>query len=162
MTSLARVTLRILAVTLRFSIWIILSMKAYSSRTQNTWRMHITTQVSTAVRPSDFGALAVTLLKIFTRTRNKVTSRAIRPEKEILEIIWYWVKIKINEKQIHYSQSHKVTKSQYVQISFLLVSPPWKSSSNDSLALSMDLNLLISLPWFPAKKVMVQLLCTPL
>ena len=27
-----------------------------------------------------FGALAVTELKIFTRTRNRVTSRAIRPE----------------------------------------------------------------------------------
>jgi len=27
-----------------------------------------------------FGALAVTELNIFTRTRNKVTSRAIRPE----------------------------------------------------------------------------------
>ena len=40
-----------------------------------------TTQVSTAVRPSAFGALAVTELKMLTRTRKRVTSRAIRPEE---------------------------------------------------------------------------------
>ena len=44
-----------------------------------TWIIQETTQVSTAVRPSALGALAVTELKMLTRTRNKVTSRAIRP-----------------------------------------------------------------------------------
>ena len=37
------------------------------------------TQVSTAVSPSAFGALPVTELKMFTSTRNRVTSNAIRP-----------------------------------------------------------------------------------
>ena len=37
------------------------------------------TQVSTAVRPSAFGALPVTELKMLTSTRNRVTSNAIRP-----------------------------------------------------------------------------------
>ena len=40
----------------------------------------MTTQNSTAVNPSDLGALAVTLLKILTKTKNRVTSKAIRPE----------------------------------------------------------------------------------
>ena len=38
------------------------------------------TQVSTAVSPSAFGALPVTELKMFTSTRNRVTSNAIRPK----------------------------------------------------------------------------------
>ena len=42
--------------------------------------MHATTHVSTAVRPSALGALAVTELKMFTRTRKSVTSRDMRPE----------------------------------------------------------------------------------
>ena len=37
------------------------------------------TQVSTAVSPSAFGALPVTELKMFTSTKNRVTSNAIRP-----------------------------------------------------------------------------------
>ena len=57
-------------------------MIAYSARTQNTWRMHITTQVSTAVKPSDFGACSVTELKMLTNTRKRVTKRAIRPRKK--------------------------------------------------------------------------------
>ena len=76
---LARSSFRSLVVTFLFSTWMILRMIAYSRRTQNTWRMHITTHVSTAVKPSDLGALAVTLLKMFTSTRNRVTRRAIRP-----------------------------------------------------------------------------------
>ena len=44
--------------------------------------MHITTQVSTAVRPSDFGACSVTELKMLTNTRKRVTKRAIRPRKK--------------------------------------------------------------------------------
>jgi hypothetical protein len=61
----------------------ILRMIAYSLRTQKTWRMHMTTQASTAVNPSDLGALAVTELKMFTKTRNRVTNRAIRPKNQI-------------------------------------------------------------------------------
>ena len=41
---------------------------------------HWPTQVSTAVSPSAFGALPVTELKMFTSTRKRVTSKAIRPE----------------------------------------------------------------------------------
>ena len=71
-------------------------MIAYSARTQNTWRMHITTQVSTAVRPSDFGACSVTELKMLTNTRKRVTKRAIRPRKKnqiniILFALSYWL-----------------------------------------------------------------------
>ena len=44
--------------------------------------MHMTTHVSTAVRPSALGALAVTELKMFTSTRNSVTSRAMRPARK--------------------------------------------------------------------------------
>ena len=47
------------------------------------------TQVSTAVSPSAFGALPVTELKMFTSTRNKVTSRAIRPG---IVILFFWCK----------------------------------------------------------------------
>ena len=78
---LARSSLRSRVVTFLFSTWMILRMIAYSRRTQKTWRMHITTHVSTAVKPSDLGALAVTLLKMLTNTRNRVTRRAIRPAK---------------------------------------------------------------------------------
>ena len=77
----ARSSLRSRVVTFLFSTWMILRMIAYSRRTQKTWRMHITTHVSTAVKPSDLGALAVTLLKMLTNTRNRVTRRAIRPAK---------------------------------------------------------------------------------
>jgi len=65
--------------SLRFSDWIIFKMRAYSASTPNTWMMQETTQVSTAVSPSAFGALPVTELKMFTSTRNRVTSKAIRP-----------------------------------------------------------------------------------
>ena len=36
-------------------------------------------QASMAVRPSAFGVLVVTVLKMFTRTRKRVTKRAMRP-----------------------------------------------------------------------------------
>jgi hypothetical protein len=49
--------------------------------------MHITTHVSTAVKPSDLGALAVTELKMLTKTRNRVTSNAMRPEIKEKELI---------------------------------------------------------------------------
>ena len=55
-------------------------MIAYSASTQNTWRIHMTTHVSTAVSPSDLGACSVTELKMLTNTRNSVTRSAIRPE----------------------------------------------------------------------------------
>ena len=45
-------------------------------------KMHMTTQVSTAVSPSALGAFAVTELKMLTSTRNSVTSRAIRPARD--------------------------------------------------------------------------------
>ena len=67
--------------SLLFSDWMIFSMRAYSAKTPKTWMMQETTQVSTAVRPSAFGALAVTELKMLTRTRNKVTRSAILPER---------------------------------------------------------------------------------
>ena len=70
-----------------FSAWMILRMRAYSARTPNTWMMQDTTQVSTAVSPSALGALAVTELKMLTRTRNKVTRRAMRPDKNSIIIV---------------------------------------------------------------------------
>ncbi len=39
----------------------------------------VTHQASIAVSPSAFGVFVVTVLKMFTRTRNRVTRRAIRP-----------------------------------------------------------------------------------
>ena len=78
-----------------FSAWMILRMRAYSARTPNTWMMQDTTQVSTAVRPSALGALAVTELKMLTRTRNRVTRRAMRPDKNNISLhfyrLFYWL-----------------------------------------------------------------------
>ena len=70
--------------SLLFSDWIIFSMRAYSASTPNTCMMQDTTQVSTAVRPSALGALAVTELKMLTRTRNRVTRRAMRPATHLV------------------------------------------------------------------------------
>ena len=53
--------------------------KTYSIRAPNTKRMQANIQASMAVRPSALGVLVVTLLKMLTSTRNKVTSRAILP-----------------------------------------------------------------------------------
>ncbi len=39
----------------------------------------VTHQASIAVSPSAFGVFVVTVLKMFTRTRNRVTRRAMRP-----------------------------------------------------------------------------------
>jgi hypothetical protein len=41
--------------------------------------MHANIHASMAVSPSALGVLVVTLLKMFTNTRNRVTSRAILP-----------------------------------------------------------------------------------
>ena len=41
--------------------------------------MHANIQASIAVRPSALGVLVVTVLKMLTSTRNRVTSSAIRP-----------------------------------------------------------------------------------
>ena len=51
----------------------------YSTRAPNTKRMQASIHASMAVRPSALGVLVVTLLKMFTSTRNSVTNRAIRP-----------------------------------------------------------------------------------
>ena len=53
--------------------------KTYSIRAPNTKRMQANIQASMAVRPSALGVLVVTLLKMLTSTRNKVTRRAILP-----------------------------------------------------------------------------------
>ena len=45
--------------------------------------MQETTQVSTAVRPSALGAAADTKLNMLTSTRNRVTSRDIRPQTTV-------------------------------------------------------------------------------
>ena len=89
--------------SLLFSDWMIFRISAYSASTPNTfrndnslmternltlicptWMIQDTTQVSTAVRPSALGALAVTELKMLTRTRNRVTRRAIRPATHLV------------------------------------------------------------------------------
>ena len=46
---------------------------------RNTKRMHANIQASIAVRPSALGVLVVTVLKMLTRTRNTVMSKAMRP-----------------------------------------------------------------------------------
>ena len=51
----------------------------YSIRAPNTNRMHANIHASIAVSPSALGVLVVTLLKMLTKTRNRVTSRAILP-----------------------------------------------------------------------------------
>ena len=51
----------------------------YSTRAPNTKRIQANIQASMAVRPSALGVLVVTLLKMLTSTRNRVTRRAIRP-----------------------------------------------------------------------------------
>ena len=58
-------------------IWMIWT--TYSIRAPNTNRMHANIHASMAVSPSAFGVLVVTLLKMLTNTRNRVTSKAILP-----------------------------------------------------------------------------------
>ena len=53
--------------------------KTYSIRAPNTKRMQANIQASMAVRPSALGVLVVTVLKMLTSTRNKVTRRPILP-----------------------------------------------------------------------------------
>ena len=86
--------------SLLFSVWIILRIRAYSARTPKTWMIQDTTHVSTAVRPSALGALAVTELKMLTRTRNRVTSSAMRPEN-ILHYSPLWVFICPQKSWMH-------------------------------------------------------------
>ena len=54
-------------------------MNTYSTKAPNTKRMQANIQASMAVRPSALGVLVVTLLKMLTSTRNRVTRRAILP-----------------------------------------------------------------------------------
>ena len=56
-----------------------LRKKTYSISAPNTNNMHASIQASMAVSPSALGVLVVTVLKMFTSTRNSVTSNAIRP-----------------------------------------------------------------------------------
>ena len=51
----------------------------YSINAPNTNRIHANIHASMAVKPSAFGVLVVTVLKILTRTRKRVTSSAMRP-----------------------------------------------------------------------------------
>ena len=48
-------------------------------RAPNTKSMQANIQASMAVSPSALGVLVVTVLKMLTRTRKRVTRRAIRP-----------------------------------------------------------------------------------
>ena len=50
-----------------------------------TNRMQANIQASMAVKPSALGVLVVTVLKILTNTRKRVTSRAIRPKIELAD-----------------------------------------------------------------------------
>ena len=64
----------------KFNFLTVLIMnKTYSIRAPNTKRMQANIQASMAVRPSALGVLVVTVLKMLTNTRNKVTNRAILP-----------------------------------------------------------------------------------
>ena len=64
----------------KFNFLTVLIMnKTYSIRAPNTKRMQANIQASMAVSPSALGVLVVTVLKMLTSTRNKVTRRAIRP-----------------------------------------------------------------------------------
>ena len=54
-------------------------MPTYSISAPKTKRMHANIHASMAVRPSALGVLVVTLLKMLTNTRNKVTRRPILP-----------------------------------------------------------------------------------
>ena len=54
-------------------------MKAYSTNAPNTNRIQTNIQTSMAVKPSAFGLFVVIALKIFTKTRKRVTSNVIRP-----------------------------------------------------------------------------------
>ena len=62
-------------------------MITYSMRAPKTKRMHANIHASIAVNPSALGVFVVTLLKIFTRTKKRVTRRAIRPKQNPYKII---------------------------------------------------------------------------
>ena len=51
----------------------------YSIKAPNTNKMHENIHAAIAVGPSDLGVFAATVLKMLTKTRNKVTSRIILP-----------------------------------------------------------------------------------
>ena len=51
----------------------------YSIKAPNTKRIQANIHASIAVRPSALGVLVVTVLKMLTKTRNRVTKRAILP-----------------------------------------------------------------------------------
>ena len=52
---------------------------AYSTKAPKTKRIQANIQASIAVSPSALGVLVVTLLKMLTKTRKRVTKRAILP-----------------------------------------------------------------------------------
>ena len=54
-------------------------MYAYSVRAPKMNRMQANIHASIAVNPSALGVFVVTVLKMLTKTRNKVTNKAIRP-----------------------------------------------------------------------------------
>ena len=67
-------------VLLTFGTYLILNnIPAYPTRAANTNNMHDKIQVEIAVKPSTFGEFDETELKIFIKTRNKVTSSVILP-----------------------------------------------------------------------------------
>ena len=65
--------------TFIFLVTIIFCNNTYSTSAPNTKRMHANIHASMAVSPSALGVLVVTLLKILTSTRKRVTRRAILP-----------------------------------------------------------------------------------
>ena len=52
---------------------------AYSIKAPNTNKMHENIHAAIAVGPSALGVFAVTVLKMFTKTRDEVTRRIILP-----------------------------------------------------------------------------------
>ena len=59
--------------------FILNQLHTYSIKAPNTKRMHANIQASMAVSPSALGVLVVTVLKMLTSTRNRVTRRPILP-----------------------------------------------------------------------------------
>ena len=58
---------------------VLIMNKTYSIKAPNTKRIQANIQASMAVRPSALGVLVVTVLKMLTSTRNRVTRSPILP-----------------------------------------------------------------------------------
>ena len=56
-----------------------MSNPAYPIKAPKTKRMQVITQAEMDVSPSTFGELLVMFVKMLIKTRNKVTSKVIRP-----------------------------------------------------------------------------------